>query len=373
MNKCLSLRKSLIFAFLIFLFFFLLFIFTETRGNIYIAAKIVYSFFLGILSFFIFYKGKISLSRSILFITTAVSFIIVYKTKLWGITKNIFVSPYQNQPEVPICHIALASNFAITFFDQLKAAVFYGWSQWGFYTIGILYIFSTLAAGQAFCSWVCFYGGIDEATSKISPRQIFKINIVPEIIRDFPVGFWIFLMLSSIILFEPVFCLWVCPYKLTTAFLNKGDLFVYKIQIIIFVSVGILFLVVLPLLLKKRTFCSFICPFGGFISIAGRINPFKVYRDHKKCEKCGKCIEVCPNFAITEDYEVTSYCVKCGKCVDNCENDAVFIGIKSEDKKVQKYGYVIFIFCVFLFAGTISSFFIPDAIVILLKFLKITG
>lgn len=373
MDRNLGLKNSLLLSFLIFIFFLLIFIFTEKRGAVFLAGKIIYSLFLCILSFFVFYKGKISLFRSILFITTAVSFIIVYKIKLWAATKSFFLAPYQNSPEVPVCHIALVSNFAITFFDQLKAAFIYGWGQWGFYTIGVLYIFSTLAVGQAFCSWVCFYGGIDETASKISPKQILKINIVPKIIRDFPVGFWIFLMLASIILFEPIFCLWVCPYKLTTAFLNKGDLFIYKMQIIIFVSIGILFLVVLPLLLKKRTFCSFICPFGGFISIAGRINPFKVYRDFIKCEKCGKCIEVCPNFAITKDYEVTSYCVKCGKCIDNCKNNVISVAIKSEDKKIQKVGYIIFLICVFLFAGAISSFFIPDSIVILLKLLKIAG
>ncbi|MCX8092598.1 MAG: 4Fe-4S binding protein [Candidatus Goldbacteria bacterium] len=355
------------------MFFSLLFILTEKRGNIYLAAKIFYSFFLSVLFLLILLKGKISLFRSVLFITTAVSFIIVYKVKLWGLTKNFFISPVKNSPEVPVCHIALASNFAITFFDQLKAALIYGWTQWGFYTIGVLYIFSTLAIGQAFCSWACFYGGIDEGFSKISPKQIIKFNNVPKIIRDFPVGFWIFLMLASVVLFEPVFCLWICPYKLTTAFLNRGGLFVYKMQILIFISVGIIFLIVLPLLLKKRTFCSFLCPFGGFISVAGRINPFLVYRDKSKCEKCRRCIEVCPNFAITDNYDVTSYCVKCGKCVDNCEKRAIFIGIKSEDEKIQNLGYIIYLFCVFLFAGAISSFFIPDAIVILLKLIIIPG
>lgn len=373
MDRKFGLKKSLILSFLIFTFFMFVFFLTEKKGGVFLLSKVVYSLFLGVLLFLIFYKGKISLFRSILFITTAISFIIVYKTKLWRSNGNFFMAPVENSPEVPVCHIALASNFAITFFDQLKAAFLYGWTQWGFYTIGILYIFSTLSIGQAFCSWVCFYGGIDESLSKILPEQILKINIVPKIIRDFPVGFLIFLMLSSIILFEPIFCLWVCPYKLTTAFLNNGEVFIYKIQIAIFVIVGILFLVILPLLLKKRTFCSFICPFGGFISIAGRINPFKVYRDQKKCEKCGRCIEVCPNFAITRDFEVTSYCVKCGKCIDNCRNNAVSIGIKSEDEKIIKAGYVIFLISVFLFGGAISSFFIPDAIVILLRILKIAG
>lgn len=385
MKPRLSTKKNLIISCCVSVFFGVLFMLTEKRGAGFLAAKTFYSVFLGIITFLIFHTGRISKWRAVFFITSAVSFIIVFKFRLWGMTKNIFVAPQENQPEVPLCHIAIASNFAITFFDQLKAAVLYGWGKWGFYTAGVLYIFSTLSIGQGFCSWVCFYGGIDDGMSRIIPKQKIKMNSVPKLVRDFPVGFWIFLMLASLVLMEPVFCLWACPLKMTTAVLNSGETAIYSLQTAVFLAVGAVFLVGLPLFTKKRTFCSFICPFGAFTSIAGQVNPFRVFIDPGECNNCGKCREVCPMLAITEENRVTNYCVKCGACVDVCPKGAIEFGIRSPESGVKEKERkqetrdperrtivrIFFVLSAILFGGAISSFFVPDALVIILKLTSI--
>ena len=288
----------------------------------------------------------------------------LFKFRLWGVTKNIIIAPRENVPEVPFCHIAIASNLFVGLLDQVKSVFLYGWNEWGFYTLGTLYVFSTLGIGQAFCSWGCFYGGIDEGMSRINPKQLIPVNNVPRRLRDFPIGLWIFLMLAAIVLLEPVFCLWVCPLKFTTALLNKGDLFKYKMQIAIFASVGFVFLFALPLLIKKRTFCSFICPFGAFISVAGQVNPYRVRINEKKCEKCGDCIKACPMMAITPENKVLNYCVRCGKCIETCRNSAPIIDIRGRS---DEKAYILFIMSVMLLGGTISSFFIPEAGIVILK------
>jgi len=364
--KPLSLKKSALLSSAVFIFFAALFVFTEKRGGGYIAAKIAYSAFPAAITFLIFYTGKISKYRSIFFITSAAAFIIVFKFKLWGLTKNIIIAPRENVPEVPFCHIAIASNFLVAFLDQAKAVFFYNWTEWGFYSFGVLYIFATLGIGQAFCSWGCFYGGIDEGFSKVLKKKTVKINNVPRRLRDFPLGFWIFLMLASLVLVEPVFCLWFCPLKLTTALLNDGAKLVYKMQIIVFVTIGILFLFVFPLLIKKRTFCSFICPFGAFISVAGRVNPYRVVIDKEKCAKCGDCIDSCPMMAITPERKVLPYCVKCGKCIDVCGNNAIKLGIRNSEFGTENTEIFFILSCV-VFGGMISSFFIPEAVIVIFK------
>ncbi len=359
----LSVRKSFFISSGIFIFFIILFLFSEKRGINYLTAKFIYSFFLGLITFFIFFTGRISFYRSIFFITSAISFIIVYKFKLWEITGNFFIAPQKNIPEVSFCHIALASNFFITFLDQLKALFLYGWDKWGFYTLGIVYIFSTLSIGQGFCSWCCFYGGIDEGMSKILKEPIFKVKSISQKIRDFPLGLLIFFMLSSLVLFEPVFCLWFCPLKMTTAILNNADTYVYKMQIIIFLLTGFIFLILLPFFIKKRTFCSFICPFGAFISIAGKINPFRIEIMNDRCIKCGKCIEVCPSFAISNEYKVNNYCTKCFLCIEKCKENAIKLSINN---KFDIFNYYFFVLSAIVLGGTISSFFIPEALIIIL-------
>ncbi len=359
----LSFKKSLFWGFLIFIFFMVLFLFSEKRGSVYLIAKILYSIFLGSFTFFIFFTGKISKFRSAFFIISALSFTIVYKFKLWGITGNFFIAPQKNVPEVPLCHIALASNFFITFSDQLKSVFLYGWDKWGFYTIGIVYIFSTLSIGQGFCSWGCFYGGLDEGMSRILKNPIFKVKSIPGKLRDFPLGFWIFLILASLVLLEPVFCLWLCPLKMTTSILNEDNGIIYKMQIIIFILIGIIFLFLLPFFLKKRTFCSFICPFGAFISIAGQLNPYRVEIIKEKCVKCDKCIEVCPMYAIDScEYKITNYCTKCFLCIDKCGENAIKLTI---NKNSNNSYYVFFILSAIIMAGALSSFFIPEALIII--------
>ncbi len=359
-----------------------LFFLTEKRGIEYTAAKTIYALFLGLIAFLIFYNGEISKYRSIFFITSAISFIIVFKFRLWGATQNIFIAKQANVPEVPFCHIAIASNLLITLGDQIKSAVFYGWDKWGFYTLGVLYVFSTLSIGQGFCSWACFYGGIDEAMSKIFKKQRLKFNFLPQRLRDFPLGFWIFLMLASIVLFEPVFCMWVCPLKLTTAFLNKGDMTIYKLQIIVFCAIGLIFLAILPLIMKKRTFCSFICPFGAFISIAGQANPYRIKINQEECTKCGICAINCPVFAINENYEISNYCVRCGVCMDKCPQKAINMKItelrfksryKNREEKIiyNEKVHIIYILSALILGGAISSFFVPDAMIVILKLIGV--
>jgi polyferredoxin len=181
---------------------------------------------------------------------------------------------------------------------------------------------------------------------------------------------------------------------MTTALLNNNELAVYRLQTVVFLSVGAVFLLGLPLLTKKRTFCSFICPFGAFTSIAGQVNLFKVTIDGQECNDCGKCREACPMLAITAENRITNYCVKCGTCVDVCPKGAINFGIRGPESGVKgefgirtpdsgvkekgrklgtrnpELGTVVrtfFVLSAIMFGGAISSFFVPDALVILTK------
>jgi ferredoxin-type protein NapH len=366
----LSFNKSLALASGVALFFSVLFLLTERRGVEFLVAKEAYAVFAAVIVFLIFYSGRISGYRSVFFVTSAVSFIIVFKLKLWGLAVPARAALQPGIPEVPFCHIAIASNLFTTLGDQVKAAALFGWDKWGFYTFGSLYVFSTLSVGQGFCSWACFYGGIDEFFSRVFKKQTIKINHIPPRFRDFPLGFWIFLMLASIIFFEPFFCNWICPLKLTTAFLNKGG-DMYRIQAVTFIVIAALFLIILPLLVKKRTFCSFLCPFGAFISVAGQVNPYRFMVDSGKCTKCGVCSINCPVFAIDRNFEISNYCVKCGACADKCPESAINVVIKKAGSGgasgYDEKTHVLFILSMMVMGTAISSFFVPEAAVMLLK------
>jgi len=320
-------------------------------------------------AYLIFSKGEISKYRAILFVILAWAFLFQFKFK---------APQFQ---ETPYCHIAIVGTFLNFMHSQYLSLVGGRWHIFGVLSLGFLWLAVTLILGQAWCSWACFYGGFDDGFSKIIKKPLLKFKL-PNKLRDFPIAFTIFIILISFTAAVPIFCIWVCPLKTTTQFFD-ADVFIRYIQTAIFLFVTAFFLVILPLVIKKRTFCSFLCPFGAWQSIFGSVNPFRVSIDANKCIKCKACIEKCPMFAINEESlnqnKILNYCNRCGKCIDICPVQAINItlrgkNIKCSDKVPQILreildARVFFIVSCLLILGAISNLFVPQAMIKLIKIL----
>jgi polyferredoxin len=110
---------------------------------------------------------------------------------------------------------------------------------------------------------------------------------------------------------------------------------------LIFVTGGLVFLVIGPMLTKKRIFCSFICPLIPVNSIVGQLSPFKVKVDKSRCKDCGLCIKDCELSAITKKSlakgGTTLECAKCGKCMDSCPAGAIDYKLISTDENIKPW------------------------------------
>lgn len=297
------------------------------------AVNFAYSLFVSFLFFRSMKTKKISQCRSVLFILLSVFFILCFK-----IIFTSFFTPY--------CHIAMSSN--------LIRFIYNAFSDWKV-QLGILWLIVTLGIGQAWCSWICFFGGIDEFFSKLLPRPILKVRRLPTFWANFSLGLLLFLFLVSFIDDKSTFCIWFCPLKMTTAFCDSTNMTARTIQIVLLFSLGTSLLVFLPLMTKKRTFCGVFCPFGAWQSLAGRISPFHVKIESQKCGKCDICMDICSLFAIGEkdnEYTILSNCTKCGMCIDQCPDNAITINH-------PKY----FLFSCYLISGAMGASFIPKFIV----------
>lgn len=361
-SKSLSLTLALIVGLLILAFNLVHYSNNHLRMVVHIAYAVLFSCF----AFFIFKKEKISNYRSIIFIVMAISFIIVFRFKL------IFFGSSRSPIEVPYCHIAMSTTILNFLHDQWIAATTKSWAKWGIYSLGFLWLLATLSLGGGWCSWVCFYGGIDEGFSKILKKPIIKLYNISNRWKSLGLGILIFVILISFAKTQPIFCLWMCPLKLAPGFLDI-DPAVKLIQTIIFLAVGIIFLVVLPVLSKKRTFCGLICPFGAWQSIIGRINPYRVSIEKDKCIQCGKCVIVCPVFAINDksisEHKILNSCVLCGACKDVCPKDAVdFTVLNVSSKRFRLY----YLMSALVIMGLISSIFVPEAIISVIKIWEVS-
>jgi len=313
-------------------------------------AKLGWSLFVAGIGFCIYRTGVISKFRSILFILIAFFFFLGFKIFNLFSADNLLP---------PYCHIAQAPTLLNFIYSQILALTSGEWGVWGVLTMGFLWLLIVFTIGQGICSWVCFYGGIDEACSKIAKKPLVKLKL-SALWRDFPIAFLIFLLIVSFLQGLPVFCNWFCPFKMTEAFWDSYSV-IRIIQAVLFWSVLIGFVIVLPGLTKKRTFCSLICPFGALASICGKAGPYKVMINKEKCVLCEKCREVCPALAIErkggKEYKISDFCNRCGKCIDVCPVKAINILSQHSGQEVNTRD--IFIFLALLVTGVISGTFVP--------------
>jgi polyferredoxin len=165
--------------------------------------------------------------------------------------------------------------------------------------------------------------------------------------------------LTAALTLIPTYCDWLCPFKAVTEFEQVTNV-ESAIKAGVFITLFGGLVVVLPVMTKKRTQCSFLCPLGAINTLSNKVTPFTVKIDKKTCNECYKCVGICPLFALTEEGVkkgvVSVFCSKCGKCVDACPNKAIHFGIKGIPAGTMKnFSRNIFLFVSFLFIAVFSA------------------
>jgi ferredoxin-type protein NapH len=190
----------------------------------------------------------------------------------------------------------------------------------------------TLVIGKGWCSYACFFGGIEEGVAAIPKRA--KIRKLDPRWHYLPWAVLLAMVLLSLAMFEPAYCMWLCPFKAVSEYVAARNT-VGLIQNAIFIVLFAGLVIVLPFLTKKRTQCSFLCPFGAFQSLFNKISVFDVRIDKDKCRECVLCRNACPNMSLTKESiakgEALMSCMKCGACVDACPSHAVSWHVKGTD------------------------------------------
>ena len=278
-----------------------------------------WAIFAGAAAFAIAYTGRVSFYRRLFFYVSALAFLVHFKLGLLDkvLAPTCFAS-------TPYCHIAMAPYFLGYLYQQYLALMSAGWRLWGPLTLGAAWLFVTLALGRGWCSWACFYGGIDDGLSGAVRRPLVGTGRL-RFLRDLPAALLIFFLLVSLSNMAPEYCLWLCPFKFTGAFLSRGGgerAAQYGLM-----GLSLAALVAGPLLTGKRTFCSYLCPFAAWQALWGRLNPFRLTCDAAKCSACGTCERACPMNAVNSAPgarpEILAYCNLCGQCLDACPSAAL--------------------------------------------------
>jgi polyferredoxin len=310
--------------------------------------------------------GKTDRFRSVLFALVALSFVLTFIPNLLETRGNIALTPEDTaQGKTPFCHMVIPMVLipaALT-----KTIIFPGSLLTGFASIGsmlVLWIGASLTLGRGWCSWACFYGGMDEGCSHLLKKPVIKS--VSRRWTYLPVAILLAIVLLSAATLSPTYCVWLCPFKSVTEFDAVTDLSTL-IQMFIFVSLFIGLVIVLPILTRKRIQCGLFCPMGAFQGWTNKINLHEIRINRDLCVECGHCVSQCPTFSITEESvaegkSLTS-CTKCGKCVDACPKKAISFHIKGTRLfSSPRLARVLFLYPAFLFLTAIGGGMLIQAI-----------
>lgn len=318
-------------------------------------------------AFAVSYTGRVSAWRRVFFSVSALAFLVHFKFRLFSpaFESSVFT-------QAPFCHIAMAPYFLDYLYQQYLAFMSGGWRLWGPLTLAAAWLFVTLAIGRGWCSWACFYGGIDDGLSALARRPLVKVGGWVFKVRDLPAALLVFLLLASLSYMLPVYCLWLCPFKFGENFWDL-DAGTRRLQYAL-MAFAAAALVIGPLLTKKRIFCSFLCPFAAWQAFWGRFSPFRVTPDAERCNGCLKCAGACPMSAVKcapgGRAEVLAWCNLCGQCLDACPQGGLRYTLFGLDLPAPAGALAarlftarsFFVFSALALAGVFSSLWAPAAL-----------
>ena len=327
-----SLILSAMMAFIIFFFVVLMHNFS--------VASIVYALFLMFLFVRMTFSEHKKMGRGVIYrrifqTVFAVGFCIAFISDLYTERGSMAItSQALSNSELPFCHIAIPQVLLPLLVT--KNIIFPARIAGHYAAVSsmiLIWLVCTLTLGRGWCSWVCFYGGWEEGFSHAAKKQRLKLLPKNKELREFHFGFLFFVILASLCELACIYCEWFCPFKLVTEF-SPIDSIPSLIATVMFIGLFLGLVVVLPILTKKRTQCSTLCPFGAFASLTDRFSLFQMKIDTQKCTGCMKCASVCPFSAIDiktiQDKkghpELT--CAKCGECVAVCPQKAISYSLR---------------------------------------------
>ena len=323
---------------------FIIFFFVVLMHN-FAPAAILYALFLLFLFVRMTFAEKKKLGSGVIYrrifqTVFAVGFCIAFISDLIAERGSMAItSQAMSNSELPFCHIAIPQVLVPLLVT--KNIIFPARISGHYASVAsmiLIWLVCTLTVGRGWCSWICFYGGWEEGFSHVAKKPHIRLLPKNKEIREFHFGFFVFIILASLCELACIYCEWFCPFKLVTEYSPVNSI-PSLIAAIMFVGLFIGLVVVLPILTKKRTQCSSLCPFGAFASLTDRFSIFQMKIDTEKCCGCMKCASTCPFSAIDIKTiqekkghpEIT--CAKCGECVSVCPNKAISYAFRFNAKK----------------------------------------
>lgn len=175
-----------------------------------------------------------------------------------------------------------------------------------------------LAAGGAFCGWVCPFGTVQDVLAWVRARlRLPEVRVPARLDQVLRYGRFVVL---ALVLYQTISTvkLWFADFDPYRTLFGLGWLFEFNLaeQWPAYAITGA---VLLGSLLVERAWCRYLCPLGGLISVLGNFSLLRIRRNGATCKTCAVCERPCPvKLNVATAATVSSNCIGCLACVQAC-------------------------------------------------------
>jgi polyferredoxin len=214
--------------------------------------------------------------------------------------------------------------------------------------------FITIFFGRIFCGWICALGTLQDIFGKIGLNIFKKRRQVPESM-DKPLRIIKYFVFVGILYFT---------WRTGELVISTMDPFaayshipagIEEVMGEYIIGFSILLLMLFSSLMYDRLFCRYLCPLGAYYAVINRISIFKINRREDLCIECDKCNKICPAAIDISHKEsvAKAECFSCMECVSACPTKEKSLETSSGKKiinfkNVGILGVAVFIMIVFL-------------------------
>lgn len=185
--------------------------------------------------------------------------------------------------------------------------------------LGLGLLLATLAAGAAFCGWICPFGTVQDALTWLRTKlRVPELTIPAKLDRWLRYGRFVTLALILIMTIRTT-TLWFADYDPYRTLFSLGWLTEFNwadqwpAYAVLGTVLGLSFFV-------PRFWCKYTCPLGGALALLGHGSLLRIRRTAASCKGCALCEIPCPvGIAVAEaNPMVNTNCIGCLACVEAC-------------------------------------------------------
>jgi polyferredoxin len=185
--------------------------------------------------------------------------------------------------------------------------------------LGAGLLLATLAAGAAFCGWICPFGTLQDLLTWLRERtRLPAVQVPARLDRWLRYGRYVTLVLILYMTISTV-KLWFADYDPYRTIFGLGWIFEFD-----FSTQWPAYVIAVAILVASffipRFWCKYTCPLGGALSLIGHVSLFRIRRNAPSCKGCALCSVPCPVGIDVEkaDPLVNTNCIGCLACVESC-------------------------------------------------------